>query len=452
MSGNPVQQFINELETKSFPINSARKVLAQLEERMGVKEKARVLTLIAQQESEVQKRLKPKISWLDIVPNGWLKDYLIYTQINEARDSLHFYSALAVLGNLIGRNIWFTLGVKKLFSPMSAFLLSPAGQGRRSTAINTAVAIGRAAGASVLKDRMTPEGLLDWLQLQQNTLVVADEAGTILNKTDYMQQMPQILCTLLDHPDEFSTKLKVGFVQIQQPTISCLIGCAPDWFETTLPKSAVGGGLLSRMLVVHEDGKKGSFPFPEDLVETSIAEGMKKKLVQDLATLTRQYTGEVKFEAAAKEQFIAFYNDNDRLLVGCHEKMAAYYSRKPDHVKRLCANLLVSSGKGLLVDMDTLERALAILTLTERGMKEAYRSAGLERPGQLQMKILKTIQAKGGEILWSVLLRSMAGQAASREVRDAVSYLIEAGWAEMGKEVGEGRLRQTVKLLKESFE
>lgn len=449
---NPVQQFLSELESKSFPINSARKVLTQLEGRMKPEEKARVLVLITQQEQEVRERSKPKISWLDVVPEGWLRDYLIYTQINEARDSLHFYSALAVMGHLIGRSIWFNLGVKKLYVPMSAFLLSPAGQGRRSTAISTATTIGKLAGAAVLKDRMTPEGLLDWLQMYPSTLVVADEAGTVLNKTDYMQQMPQILCSLLDHPDDFSTKLKAGYVQITAPTVNCLIGCAPDWFETTLPKSAVGGGLLSRMLVVHEDGKKGSFPFPEDLVLPTVAAEMRKKLVQDLATITRLVEGEVRFEAGAKEQFVAFYNDNDRLLAGCHEKMAAYYSRKSDHVKRLCANLLVSSGKPLVVDKDILDRALTLLALTERGMKEAYRTAGLERPGQLQMKVLKQVQQKGGEIQWSLLLRSMAGQASAREVKEAVGYLMEAGWIEPGSEVGEeGRLRKTIKLLKDNF-
>lgn len=449
MSQTQIRQFLDGLKTKTFPINSAREAFGILAPRMEDEEKVEALGLIVEQEEEISKRKKWKPDLRDVLKEGWLKNYLIYTKVNEAPDSFHLFSAMAVLGHMMGRRAVMENGLVRLYAPLSFFLLSPAGQGRRSTAIRTATEIGREANGTILKDRLTPEGLLDWLRNYNETLVVADEAATLLNKVEYMQQMPQILCTLMDCPEEFTMKLKQEYIKITRPTVNVILGCAPDWFETTLPKSAVGGGLMSRMITVWEEKKKASIPFPSDIVGQEQQDSMRGALVRKLVDISENGRGRYHYTDKAKETFEEFYRWNDEQLEQAGDKMAAFISRRADHVHRISMVLNCSMERGLEIQEDVLEIALELLRYLDPGIREAYRSAGVERPGQIQSKIMAVIRKKGGEASKSDILKSLSGNASKREIDEAIRWLIEEDaieWKQLPS--SSGNWRYTYQLRK----
>src|SRR4030095_7986575 len=403
-------QFMQELRASRWPLMDAPAALERLRAALTPEEIAEAIILIAQQE-EVAGRERTKLHAL--VPPGWFREYLAFAQASEAPDTFHLFSALAVFSHLVGRRAWFRLGMRALYAPISVFLVSPAGAARRSSAIRVASDIGTDADAEVMQDAMTPEGLIDSLSSNPQTLIVADEAATLLSRSDYMATMPQVLCPLLDCPKLFSRKLRGSSYMIKEPTVNALIGCAPEWLLTSMPRSALGGGLFSRMLLVYEPGRKRLIALPDDEIDG--------KLVEDMALMLGRKAKEIVggvlqarlvYDEDAKRRFREWYVENDTALKAADEKMAVYLSRKPDHAHRIVMNLLLASDtqgpiRDWLLTADTLilETALAILAYIEEGMQNIYQFSGInDKAGEDKIRVLRFIE-KARKISHSELMR-----------------------------------------------
>lgn len=437
-------KFILELRQKQFPVRSLRSMLEQIRDQMTPDELAEATILIAQMEDEA-KRDQARLHQL--IPKGWLREYLALCQASEAPDTFHLFSALAVLSHLVGRRVWFRLGVRALYAPISVFLVSPAGAARRSSAIRTAVEIGQDAQAEVVQDTMTPEGLLQSLRSAPKAMVVADEAASLLSKSDYMAMMPQLLCTLLDCPKKFQRRLRSESFEINEPTVNALIGCAPEWIITSMPRAALGGGLFSRMLVVYETARKRLIPLPDDEIDGELIGDLSRKLSRNLSGLADQIKGRMMYSDEAKAMFIKFYEENDSAIKGVDERMAVYLSRKPDHVHRLIMSLLVAQGsETLIADEVVLQTALALLAMIEERMHMAYQLAGLDHSGELQARVMRALDKAGGRIGHSELLRRTGLSA--KDLEATMKTLDEAGLvATIVSEPRQGRFPRTYERL-----
>lgn len=442
-----VLHFMTELEKGTLPPPTAREALEGLRPQMSKEEVGRALGLIIKLEARhAQKKQRQSGEIVKLIPNGWLLDYLQFTQVNEAPDSFHLFAGVAMMTHLIGRQMWYSLGTLNLYCPVSVFLVSPPGAARRSTAIKTAVRVGGAA-ASVLQDTVTPEGLIDWLQTQTTTLIVADEAATILSKSEYMSMMPQLMCSLLDCPDNFERKLRGIHYRIPKPTVNALIGCAPEWILSAMPKTALGGGLFSRLLVVYEERRKRLIPMPELEVDQKLSDEMVGSLSRQLVDLTEQVRGRLVYTKAAQEIFSRFYIENDREIQKVDEKIGIYYMRKPEHVHRMVMALLASGGKGCTAGEDDLIQALAILRSIESGMTTAYQTAGLERPGRDQQRVLAILEKAGGRADHSFILQRVSNTMTTQDLSKVMETLYDQGVVALRTREGKGKLIRYYQLI-----
>ncbi len=400
-------------------------------------ERASVLAAIIRIEADDTLRgVKPprpvadKLSVIDVLPDGWIRDYVIFQQISEAPDSFHLFSALAVLSHVVGRKVFYRVGAQVIYAPISVFLVSPAGQARRSSAIGAAADIAQMAGTNLLRDVMTPEGLLYSLKSNSHALIIGDEAASILNKSAYMETMPQTLCPLLDCKTPYQKTLKSETFTIEEPTVSLLMGCAPEWIITSMPKAALGGGLFSRLLVVRETKVKRLIPRPEDEMDDKTIEESMNRIGRQLLELASAPGGRMTYSERSKKLFDDFYEENNEALEIADERMAVYLSRKHIHVHRMCMAFLVSEGKKRLeVDETTLVTVLSLLKSIEVGMSVAYSMTGLEAFGQLQQRILNRIDRGGGQVKHSELLRHLS--CSSLEMQNAIATLLEADTIEV---------------------
>lgn len=432
-----VQQFLTELEGEDFPLTSAREIMVKLGPMMKSEEKGRAATLIARLEARAAERNRIVKGILDVVPDGFLRAYMQFTQVTESPDTFHLFSIVSVLSHVVGRKAWFSMGVRPLFPAFSAFLVSPAGQARRSSAIRLAVEVGRAAGACVVQDQMTPEGLASVLTTTPTAMVVADEAATLLTKREYMADMPALLCTLLDCPDAYQRTLKGQVLTVANPTVNALFGCAPDWIANALPKTALGGGLFSRMIVVYEASRKRLIALPDDEVDGRLMQEMKRELGLRLREIQETDFGQLSYDKEAKDMFRQFYVDNDRRMGDASERMAIYYSRKPDHVHRLAVLMhCARSDREETISEDTLARTLTLLSVIEPGMELVYRQAGLEKPGQLQQRVISALQrAKDKKLSRSDLLRKVSDVMDAKQLSQVTATLKDVGEIECRYEV-----------------
>lgn len=333
-------------------------------------ERGEALGIIFRMRSD-EKLAQPK-QLLDLMPEGWFKDYLGLADSSESPMSFHFLCALALFSHLIGRKSWTSFNGTDVFAPESGFIVSPAGLARRSDAINAMIRVAEAAGASMLKGQPTPEALISYLSERPHTLMVATEAAALLNSAEYMQQIPQFMCQLLDCETTIELIRQKSCPTVHNATVNAILSAAPTWFES-MPSSALGGGLLSRVILVFEHDKEKIVPFPEDIIAIDKLREAQAALGVEAREVTKDFKGILHFPATLKNRYASFYKECGNSQKNANTKMSHWYGRKATHFRKLLISFLCAMGKTPTVDGETFDAVEAILEHLERKMDFGYR-------------------------------------------------------------------------------
>lgn len=345
----------------------------------------------------------------DIVPDGWFLRYLGFCRASESPLMFHMMCALASFSHLIGKKRYFFLPGRSIYAPVNVLLVSPAGLARRGEAIEPAARIARKVGARVIQDQASMEGLVEALMKNPRALFIAEEASTLLSAREYMSDVPQFLCRLLDCPKEpVERNLRSAVVKVKNPTLNVILSSAPDWFGS-MPATAVGGGLLSRMIVVYESTREKMIPFPEDVAKKKTLEREEETLVNEATVLVGGLKlARLQYRGKAKTAYRNFYRDVGKEIRAVPENMIHWIGRKPAHVHRIVMSYLVAAGReDAEVDVETFDRAVALVKIAEEKMEQAYRHAGQNVHEKKRQKIVDALQTLGGVVGKSELFRKV---------------------------------------------
>jgi hypothetical protein len=414
-------QILSDLKTKQLTPEMARSLVKDLEGKGDTGEVAAILALASAIEIE---QALPRTTLFELVPPGWLRDYLSFHQLSEAPDSFHLFAGIALLTNALGKQMRYLVGTEFIYAPLSIFIISPAGQARRGDVIRGVKAIAAQAGLSTLNGAVTPEGLVNHMEGEPHTLLLAEEAAALLSKVEYMKDMPRLLCELIDMTP-VDRKLKGERINIPNPVFSCILSCAPSWITDAMPKTAVGGGLFSRVVLVVEDARQRLHPFPYKLATAEAVVNMQMKLGRDLRDAVDQSAGQLTWSTEAEKVWEDFYNDNDRSMRSADDKKAIYYARKPVHVIKMVMGLTASAGLGMECSEGTLETALALLRMVEERMDSIYVGAGMDQVGQRRARVLKIIEKSGGRIQRWQLTKKAGDFVVADDLERILTQLIE---------------------------
>lgn len=423
---NPARDLLDKVTGREISCSDGESLLEQIKSRLTEGEYLRARSVIASirlQEEGEQRKQEIK----ELFTTGWFYEYLLLAQYGEAPDSFHLFSAMTVLSHLIGRNAWSDMGLGAVYAPINTFLVSPPGVARRSMVIRLAAEIAHDAGACVAADTMTPEGLIQRLVDDPQQLIVVEETANLISKREYQQGLIQNLCTLLDCPPYFERTLRHEKVAVEEPTVSMLTGCAPNWFRDSMPTAAGAGGLTSRMFMIYEPTSQRTIPFPKDVLPDagSISE-IKRLLSFQARTIAEGFEGCLEFPPGdVKRTYAAFYEDTKQKTIHADERVAPYYSRKAAHLHRVCLAMLAAEQKGPVLDVDTLDRAIKLLDLVEGGVAQIYAQTGMDRPGRMQSRILRYLEKKG-RATYSQILRAVSDSMSAKELRETLTTLCEA--------------------------
>jgi hypothetical protein len=354
---------------------------------------------------------------------GWLEDYVRFTKNTEPPTVFHFFAGAVSIGAALGRNVYKGRGgAPKIFPNLCVLIIAPSGKCRKTSACNIAVGLLKRAGGNVLADKATPEAFVNAFKDKPSAtgLIYAPEFSVFLGKQRYQEGMVPMLTALFDCPEEWrSETITRGEVVLQKVGLSAL-GCSTmDWIQTAIPKDAFGGGFMSRFLFVVQEDTPRCFPDPPP-----IDEDMRKRLVDRLIELTH-IRGEVTYSPEAYEWFNDWYRarrdrTDDKLFAG-------YAERKPDHLVRLAIVLEMSRTGKTVLSKWTMERALAILNWLEEFLPNAFGSMQQTAVGEDQMRLLKQLKSRNGEIKHSDWLRLNSNKMRQREFRELVDTLKAAG-------------------------
>ena len=349
--------------------------------------------------------------------------YLDYTDGGEVPAFFRRWSAVAMIGAWMGRQIHVKFGNSHLHTNLYVMLIGNAGT-KKSTAIKTAKRLLREAGYSKFSaTKISKEKFLSDLGEQDSSEI---GAGNILDQTlwgdsndgdvretwicadefneFFANNILEFCSTLGDlwdwegPPYENRTKGAKGqghTVTIPNPTINILGGNTPTAFATAFPPEIVGQGFFSRLLVVHAKPKGIRVTWPKQVDESDTAE-----MVARLLEIKNYHFGEVKFTEQAKVLVDKIYQTWKPLDDTRYE---AYGGRRLTHLLKLAlVHAAARMGKEI-IDEDVV-RANTLLHHTECFMHEAFGQFGASKTSAQVHKIVQVVEQHLGITapqLWS---------------------------------------------------
>lgn len=336
--------------------------------------------------------------------SSFFQMYFEYVGHTEAPISFHRWSAISVVGALLGRNFRFPFGHIDLYPTQYIMLIGGAGS-RKSSAIGIAQKLAKSTGYNKFADdRLSKEMFLKSMAYQEQPIieddddledlldltidepsekyVVADEFLDFMgmNNLEFMT----MLTKLWDSKDEYRhPKLHGDDVVVTKPTVNMLSGSTLTNLSLAFPPEVVGHGFLTRMILVQADptGVKITWPKKPDA-------DAKKIMVDHLLKMKEIVRGKASVTPEAEKLLDRMYKD---FVPIDDPRFANYSNRRFTHLLKLCLVLAASRLSTEVTANDALE-ANTILHYTECRMTKGLGEFGKGKYSSVQTEILDILQ------------------------------------------------------------
>lgn len=308
----------------------------------------------------------------DLLPdNGWLGQYVRYTDPLQACARFRFFTACCMMGAAINNKVWVHRGdpglLPKLFPNPWILLLAPPGRGNKTSTINMGVNCLHQAcpGVRMLADKITPEAIVRTLSIPQGKEVVrigprdatglikAPEFSVFFGRQQYNTGLVSLITDLYDYREEYVNEtIMRGKVTLRHNCLSIAGGSTADWLQSMLPEDAFKGGFMSRFILVEMPPNYLKLvPLPRKLPGTGW-----DQLVEGLSTVG-EMQGEMDWPEKCQKEYEEIYLA--QRPIG-DPQVDAYASREMEQVLKI-AMLLALSEEKMSFGEDKLEEARAIL-------------------------------------------------------------------------------------------
>lgn len=322
----------------------------------------------------------------------WIEGYLEYTEETEPARAFHLWTAFYIMAAALRKKVRLSMGRFNIYPNLYVVFVANPGIARKSQAINF--------GLDFLKDipdirlsaeSITKEALLVDLELSSvqdqfpdGTLIthsslniVSKEFESFLGQKKENTKMLVMLTDLFDAqelPFKYRTKHS-GDNVIPSVYLNLIAATTPDSLASSLPSSAIGGGLTSRILFIWAERKRKKKSRP---VLTDKEKAMKAKLMSDLFIISR-ITGEYTFSKDAGEFYDRWYNayeENEPTRLCKDPSFDGWYSRKPLYCLKTALCVAASRSNDLVLRQEHLEEAIGQIESVERDMGHVFRAIG----------------------------------------------------------------------------
>lgn len=334
----------------------------------------------------------------------WLESYLIYTKRSEPPILYKTWVAVSVIAAALRRKCKLQLGTLTFFPNMYIVLVGPSGKCRKGTAMGPGEEMLTDLGIKVASTSITREALVRQLKTSSDTNIT--ENGTLTmhsSLTIFSKELTvflgynnqQLMADLTDWYDcagrwEYRTK-NMGTDEINGVWVNLIGATTPDLLQTTLPRDAIGGGLTSRIIFVYENKKDHTEPFP---VQTKEEIELAVKLRADLDKISL-LQGEFTVTDSFIDRWIDWYTKTDSSAPPFEDhRFSGYFERRPTHMYKLCMIMNASRTGSMRIDVQDFERALSLLTRTERMMPYTFSGLGKSNSSDTLNRAMTVIGAK----------------------------------------------------------
>jgi hypothetical protein len=350
--------------------------------------------------------------------NDFFDRYFQYIGKSESPMIYHRWTALSIIGALLGRQAWLPFGNSEIYPNQYIMLMGSAGA-RKGTAINPGRKLLRLAGYDTFAaDAVSKEMFLadmgkknnEALELDLETLVDDNPAETFVvaeEFNDFIGQgdLPFVtrLTKLWDNLDEYRhPKLHGKSVYIYKPTVSILSANTQQNFAMAIPAEAIGNGFCSRFLFIHSEPTGIQITFPTTPSETDRA-----WLVDRLKEIRIKCKGPMRIDEDALETFDKIYKKFKPLD---DYRFQHYSTRRFTHLLKLCIIITCANLRMTITKEDAIN-ANTILSAAEKKMPKALGEFGKARNSSVAATILdvlnRSVEPKSMNDLWKFVSKDL---------------------------------------------
>lgn len=324
--------------------------------------------------------------------NSWIESYIRLMENTEPARLFDKWTAYSVIASALRKKVSLQLGRLVYYANIYVVLVAEPGVARKTQAIkygvnflNTIPDIRMSADSSTkeamtddLQAAKTDELLLDGSSFGHSSLnIISKEFESFLGQKKENTRMLTALTDLFDCPDDWSSRTRhTTSNAIVNPWVNLLAATTPESLANSLPSSAVGGGLTSRIMFIWADKKKKSVAIPS---MTEVEVKLKEKLEQDLYKISR-LSGSFMMSADCMKRWIAWYDNFDEDESGiriCKEKaFSGWYSRKPTYIIKIAMLRSAAESGKLVIEWRHIEEAIRDIAEVELLMGNAFKAIG----------------------------------------------------------------------------
>lgn len=365
----------------------------------------------------------------------FFSDYLTYVGDTESPIVYHRWTAVSIIGTLLGRDLYLPFGHSRIYPNQYIMLMGAPGT-RKSSAISVGKRLLKNAGYKrFAPDRLSKERFLmemippsledldDDLELlvvdrPSEICVVAEEFGDFLGQGN--MEFATMLTKLWDNVDSYEhPKIHGKSVVVEKPTVNIISGNTVQGLALTIPPEALGNGFMSRILFVfaEETGIKITFPSPPD-------ENLGTQLSEHLKQIKENVSGETKISKDARHILDRMYKE----FHGIDDpRFTSYATRRFTHLLKLCLIFAAADLRSEINVEDAL-KANTLLHYTELKMPKALGEFGKSKYGEISNIILnnlhKTSKPLSHNDIWKVVSKDLSKTS---ELGDILKGLMAAG-------------------------
>jgi hypothetical protein len=367
------------------------------------------------------------------IKDGWLREYLRYTDGQESPDIFHLWVGLTVLSAVIERKVVLDRGYYRLYPNLYTILVAGSAICRKSVSIGIGMSLLKdlPEPPSVFAQKITAERLIQLLSgdveaegtiltLNSSAILHAPELSVFLGKTAHDSGLLAVLTDLYDSPKEWSYETKGGGSQeLHNVYLSMLGGTTPEWLKSSIPSEAIGGGFLSRCIMIYEDTPKKPIAFPVVGEDVGL---MRERLAKDLQYI-QTIAGQATISQEGKEWYTTWYgNELERVRL---LNMGEMLVRRPDTLLKVALLFSIAEQDDLVIGLSHLQMAQAALDRVESTIHKAIGPLMTASPSELATKVLDVIQ-RNEAISHSQLVKYCWRMGDGGQISMAIDTLLQA--------------------------
>jgi hypothetical protein len=324
--------------------------------------------------------------------NNWLEAYTKLMENTEPAALFDTWVGYSVIAAALRRKTWLQLGRLIYYPNIYVVLVAEPGVARKTQAIKYGVNFLstipdiKLSADSATKEALTDdiekaaidEFLLDGNQLRHCSLnIISKEFESFLGQKKENTRMLTALTDLFDCPDDWSSRTRNSKSnQIVNIWVNLLAATTPESLASSLPSTAVGGGLTSRIMFVWADKKKKSVAIPE---MTEEEERLKEQLEKDLYHISRISGNYIMTQGCIKkwtEWYNAFEEDESGIRICTDKSFSGWYSRKPTLILKVSILRAAAESNQLVIDWRHVDGAIKAVKEIESSMGQAFKAIG----------------------------------------------------------------------------